>query len=128
MWLKLHGRDHRSAAMDSIEHTLTQAIKRLEAIKQITEEELQDRAQLVEQLDDLLELLYSLTHFLDVNIGRAELMSRIQYFKELRAAALELEKEQVPAFRENLALSLSSLQYQLWPEDRTSLDRFLDSV
>ena len=55
-----------------------------------------------------------------------ELVTRLRYLREIRAAALELSEEQISDFSRDFSLIVSSMQFQLWQGKNSELLSLLD--
>lgn len=82
-----------------------------------------NKADLLNEIDNTMECLISARKDADFNSVRPkdELVTRLRYLRELRAAALDLSEEQVTDFSRDYFLMVSSMQFQLWQGDNQRL-------
>lgn len=92
-------------------------------------ESCRSRSDLLRVIDSAMETLivYQSAGESAILAGKGDILTRLRYLREVRAAALDLAEEQVSDFCRDLSLILSSMQFQLWRGESKELISLIES-
>ncbi len=88
------------------------------------------KTELIQQIDLCIEEVYGVMQkrrILDLP-SQPDLLSKIHYLKEYRAIAYELMQEQLTEYSRDVALVITTIQFELWEGRNPELFKLVDSV
>ena len=83
---------------------------------------------LLRKIDMAIEMLYGEAGDQQLFVTRQEGHLKIRHLKELRAALLEVDDEQLKDYFRNINMTLGSVQFDLWQGRNEELFQLLDSL